>query len=161
MDLFDYCIALCITFTLLTVLLLAFEHGLLDRYQSIRQLRRMLNMVLRAIEFWIQGQQNRAAVNVVMNSSSLSMSINYTVNGEMALINIPYDKDKSRRMRMWRVFLIPSEGNPIPITQAPGIPYMCSAKMLGGKEIIARHSTDNSKILRFDSEVVPGWLDLS
>lgn len=158
MDLVDFTIALSILCTLIISLVLSVEYRLLDRFDVVREVRHKLNILFKAVDYWVESRRSQPQVNVVRNDSGRSMSITYTQGGRSAILNIPFDKERSSKMRMWKLCLIPHVGDPIPITQEPGTPYLCSAKMLGGEEIIAKHNILDQTI-RFQSEVIPMWLD--
>lgn len=161
MDLFTFCISFAIVCCLFLVLTLAFEHGYLDHFESVIQLKRMAKTVFGLLDIWLASQRKKVEVNVAHNKSKLSISISYTIHGQKALINVPYNRTKASRMKMWNVFLIPKQGNPIPITQPTGIPYMCSARMLGGEEIMAIHKLNSTNVRSFGIDIVPTWLEIS
>ena len=70
-----------------------------------------------------------------INDSGKSAFIVYSRCGKDYMINVPYKRELVTQMSKCKVFL--SKNNEmINITQQPGIPYLVSAKMLGGDKII-------------------------
>jgi hypothetical protein len=84
------------------------------------------------------------------NSSAV---LKITQGGKTHDIYVPYDRKKSTSMLRKKVYLM-KEGEKIELTQKPGIPYLVSAKMLGGEEIIVENS-EGEQIYVYSKEEIP------
>jgi hypothetical protein len=156
---FQFVLALICFCSFVVALGLILEHGFLDRFESIRNLRAAVKSILSLIDYFARSSKNRNEVNCVKNDTGESMSIAYTINGDKALINIPFDGSRQRRGKMepWTVHLVLKTGSPINITQPSGIPYMCNATSLGGIQILAKNKFTED-IKTFDADIAPGWI---
>lgn len=97
-----------------------------------------------------------------------SAVILYKHGGKEHRVCVPYDRSKSTAMLRKQVFLINSSNNNndidkkidinrIEITHKPGIPYLLSAKQMGGTKIIV--IKDNETIKEYLDDDIPGYLE--
>lgn len=140
--------------------MLAFEHGLLDHFQSILQLKRISTLAFTAIEMFLRGRVRQDKVSVVPSDTGLSTIIQYNIAGNSGLITLPRCKDRNilGKMKMWKVFLHRERGEPLDITHPVGSPYLCSARMLGGCKISTKHLLGLEPDRIYDIDQIPGWL---
>lgn len=156
MDLITFCICLSIIFGLSMSFILALERGWFDNFEiviTIKKYGRILILLAKALIFT---RKNKNTVSVSINKSKQSMSICYNVDGAEKLLNVPYNHKNASYMRMYDVYLV-IDDKKLPISQPNGIPYMCSAAMLGGDKIIAEHKL-KKEYLTFDTNIIPGYL---
>lgn len=77
------------------------------------------------------------------NATGESANLIYSRLGSKYILNVPYNRKYVATMAQFEVYLILKDADPIKITQQPGIPYMVSAKDLGGVIIrIVNHEND-------------------
>lgn len=84
--------------------------------------------------------------------------IRYRRFGRNYLLHVPYSERDVRRMTSHQVFLEADNGDTTPITQQPGIPYMVSAKELGGKSIVAMNGESGKRVI-YEKGKRPGFLE--
>jgi len=72
-----------------------------------------------------------------LNGTGESFSITYTYNGKVNIINLPYRNPTTLMTKLFNVYLV-RNGKEIDITQDPFIPYMITAKQMGGQKIIVQ-----------------------
>ena len=88
-----------------------------------------------------------------LHDTKKSAQIDYTYNGSPYTLYVPYIRRLVSPMTNSRITLEDSEGNEIDIRQQPGIPYVISAKMLGGKRI--QITTENEETYVFEDDEIP------
>ena len=92
---------------------------------------------------------------------SKSAIILYSHGGKNHKVCVPYDRSKSRNMLRKQVFLIRTNENEDEqwneITHKPGIPYLLSAKDMGGIKIII--VKDGETIKEYSEDEIPNYLD--
>jgi len=76
--------------------------------------------------------------------------------GKTHSVYIPYDRKKSSSMLRKKVFLI-KENEKIDISQKPGVPYLITAKQLGGQKIVVEDLTGEI-IKTYTEDEVPNYL---
>ena len=76
--------------------------------------------------------------------------------GKTHSVYVPYDRKKSSSMLRKKVYLI-KENEKIDISQKPGVPYLITAKQLGGSEIIVE-DLSGEIIKRYTEDEVPNYL---
>jgi len=76
--------------------------------------------------------------------------------GKTHSVYVPYDRRKSTSMLRKKVFLI-KEDEKIDISQKPGVPYLITAKQLGGSEIIVEN-LEGEVVKRYSEDEVPNYL---
>jgi len=69
---------------------------------------------------------------------------------------IPFDQAKAKHMRRRNVYLI-KDGEKIEITHKPGVPYLITAKEMGGEKIIV--VKDGIILKGYSSDEVPKYLE--
>ncbi len=145
------------------IFIVALERGMLDRFETIRGLRQAAIMVIGMIQYFASVHSSKIETSCTLVEGGKAMSVKYTHNGDKMWFHIPFDKSIKAEMEMWRVHLDKNFGNSInsnniiDITQQPGIPYTCTARMLGGKRIIAKHKLDDKKTVIYDTDLVPNF----
>ena len=87
------------------------------------------------------------------NSSAV---INVKHNGKTHPVYIPYDRRKSVSMLRKRVFLLKDDQKE-DMTQKPGVPYLVSAKDLGGDSIIVE-DLSGEFLKSYTEDEIPGFL---
>lgn len=104
----------------------------------------------------LTNDRNRFVVN---NDTKACAKILYIHNGIERCIYVPYEPSKVSEMAQHIVQLHYENGTTIDITQQPGVPYLVSAALLGGKEIRAIDvNSEEEKV--FDSKTTPLYLNL-
>lgn len=84
-----------------------------------------------------------------------SAMVMFEHGGKQHRVCIPYDRTKSRAMLRKKVYLI--RGNDkIEITHKPGVPYLLSAKDMGGNNIVVEK--DKEIIHEYCAEDAPAYL---
>ena len=89
---------------------------------------------------------------ITINQTVTSASVSYTRYDKEYQIHIPYNKDLITKMTRLKVYLV-KDGERVEITQQPGIPYMVSARMLGGEKIII--VKDNNVQKEYKNDEIP------
>jgi len=83
-----------------------------------------------------------------------ALEITYTrMVGNKKKVYIPYSPKWRNKMIGWRAYVILNQDKRIEITQQTGIPYLCSAAMLGGNFI---EFVKEDKRVKFKSNEIPG-----
>ena len=77
-------------------------------------------------------------------------------NGKTHSVYIPYDRRKSVSMLRKRVFLLKDDQKE-DMTQKPGVPYLVSAKDLGGDSIIVE-DLSGEFLKSYTEDEIPGFL---
>lgn len=88
-----------------------------------------------------------------------SAVILYKHGGKEHKVCVPYDRSKSRIMLRKEVYLVRNGGEKeerIEITHKPGVPYLLSAKEMGGSKIIV--IKDNKIIKEYGEDEKPAYL---
>ena len=90
---------------------------------------------------------------------SKSAIILYNHGGKNHNICVPYDRSKSRKMLRKEVFLVRLDDheNRVEITHKPGVPYLLSAKEMGGIKIVV--TKDGETIREYGEDEIPNFLD--
>jgi len=86
-----------------------------------------------------------------MRTNSAMIKVSH--GGKSHSIYVPYNRRKTTKMLRTKVFLLKGEEK-IDITQKPGIPYLVSAKDLGGEMIIVEDKGGNV-LYTFKDEEIP------
>lgn len=97
--------------------------------------------------------ENEEGFTPMKKTSSAMIKINH--GGKSHSIYVPYNRRKSTKMLQTRVFLLKGEEK-IPISQKPGIPYLVSAKDLGG-DIILIEDRDGNVLKVYKDDEVPDF----
>ena len=85
-----------------------------------------------------------------------SALIKVTHAGKSHSVYVPYDRKKSTSMLRKKVYLI-KNGEKTDISQKPGIPYLVSAKQMGGKSIIVEDMSGEI-IKTYSEDEIPNYL---
>ena len=89
-----------------------------------------------------------------VHSNSAVIIVNQA--GKKHSVYVPYDRKKSSSMLRKKVFLIKGDEK-IDISQKPGIPYLITAKQLGGSSIVVEDlSGDVIKV--YNEDEIPNYL---
>jgi uncharacterized protein (UPF0333 family) len=87
-----------------------------------------------------------------------------TYNEGKNSLRVPYDADLVPVMINYEVNLMTATNNFVCITQEPGIPYLCTARQLGGEKIIVIDHENNTSytygiddVPRFCEELLPNY----
>jgi hypothetical protein len=158
MDPWSYVINLTITCAVWMLFGLALEHGLLDRFNFFRNLKMAISTVFRTANIFIDSYTRKHTVNVVRTRSGKAMSISYSTGGRPAILHVPYNNSHFLKMKEWKVYLAYENRrkSSLEITQEYGIPYLCTADMLGGDRILAVHKV-TGEVMVFDRNIVPNF----
>lgn len=138
---------------------LASEWELLEYFRWYRQLKFACQTVGGILHRLAKMKDPQAAATCIFNSTELSASIVYSRAGKDRILNIPYNKKLKMAMTPYKVLLVVNGTNYQDITQEPGMPYLCTARQLGGQKIIATNKLDE-KTLTFSDDIAPGYLGL-
>jgi hypothetical protein len=95
----------------------------------------MLRQMFHIIDKYQNSKHKTYIESYFVNDNDLSIKIKYIRHNEEHFIMIPFKRDLIALMSQFKAKLI-KDDEEIDITQQPGLPYMCSAEQLGGKEII-------------------------
>jgi hypothetical protein len=87
---------------------------------------------------------------------SESALVLFTHGGKQHKVCVPYSRKKGRTMNRKKVFLLKGSEK-IEITHKSGVPYLISAKTMGGDKIVVEK--DNKIIQEYSSEDIPRYLD--
>ncbi len=87
-----------------------------------------------------------------MNDSYLSASLVYIRDGKQYILNIPYNKYIRGKMFKFNVYLM-KDGNEINVTQQPGIPYLVTAKELGGDNFVLFNKLTRKKYILAEDKI--------
>ena len=99
-------------------------------------------------------QEDEGIVFIPMEKTK-SAVILYKHGGKEHKVCVHYDRTKLRPMLRKKVFLIKSDER-IEITHKPGVPYLLTAKDMGGIKIIV--VKDNNTIKEYQEEEIPNYL---
>lgn len=129
---------------------------------------------------WVEGKRQRAklllslvenfqkevstkkesALGFTVNNTDESASVVYERLGKQYILLVPYNRSRVVSMSQFKVELIRDGKQAVDITQQPGIPYMVSAKELGGNKIVItneetriKHEYDQCKPPMYGEEV--------
>ena len=122
------------------------------------------NYIMERVMEELNRKQNQEAEIFKPMEKSKSAIILYNHGGKSHNICVPYDRSKSRKMLRKEVFLVRlddqennNQENQIEITHKPGVPYLLSAKDMGGIKIIV--IKDDETIREYGEEEIPNFLD--
>lgn len=101
----------------------------------------------------ISGGSPEAITFTQLGNSAL---ISFNHGGKNHNVCVPYDRNKGRKMLRTEVFLI-SNNDRTNITHKPSIPYLLSAKDMGGEKIIV--TKDDVTIREYKEDEVPNYLE--
>ena len=138
-------------------IVIAYQEGYLDKFKFITDVTRAANQVIGIINGAYTLFKPTVQVELSVNDTKQSANIKYTKFGVPKILNVPYNRKISEKMRPWKVALIHKKGQMLFITQEPGYPYMCSAKQLGGERIVAKHDVTNES-MDYKDDAIPGYL---
>lgn len=134
--------------------------GWLDRFESYRRLKTTISMIIRIVDNFSSITRPSSDVGVSVNKNNKSISVEYYEGRHKRIVQIPFSIEKREYMKHWKVYLVVNKSKNINITQGPGIPYMCSAQDMGGREIIAIHNL-NEKTLHYRKTTIPYYLEVN
>lgn len=105
----------------------------------------------------LESLRKNTPVEFSINDTSKSATILYSRLGRKSIVFLPFNRQYVSKMVSYYAELIREGNKPhLNITQQPGIPYLVSAKDLGGLEIrITNQGTGCSTI--FGPEEIPGY----
>ena len=86
-----------------------------------------------------------------------SAVILYKHGGKEHKVCVPYDRTKTRHMLRKQVFLVLQNDKNLIITHKPGVPYLLSAKDMGGSKIIV--TKDGKTVREYEEDEVPNYLE--
>lgn len=92
----------------------------------------------------------------VINKTNRSASIMYEHFQKMYIVSIPYDRSQRVRMTSYKAELIYPDGKRLLITQQPGVPYLVSARSLGGESIEITNQEDGKSII-YSGDSIPNY----
>lgn len=140
----------------LTAVLLYNRKWIYQKYIIIK----MALTLLYSISFPPEIKETQNMHKFVINTTQCSASIMYEYIGKPYIVTVPYNKKHVIRMSDYKVELIYEDGKILPITQQAGVPYLVSAKSLGGKYIkVTDFESESAKI--YNEDEIPGYcLDL-
>ena len=107
------------------------------KYQSLKFI---FNMSVRILKGMIK---NKLGARSVKNSQYVKISYSGSLSGPQNNIYIPYSSKWRNKMIGWQVYLVDKDNVRKEITQQLGLPYLCSASMLGGKQIVFEKDSKN------------------
>ena len=120
-------------------------------------------MIESAIEYLKnKNNSNRDNVSFKQFGKSQSAIVMFEYGGKQSKVHIPYNRRKMVSMMRKKVFLIrptkdtDEEDEKIEITHKPGVPYLLSAREMGGNKIIVKK--DNDIIQTYDVDDTPNYL---
>lgn len=94
--------------------------------------------------------------NFVISDSDKSAIITYERFKTEYMVIIPYNRRYVSKMMHLKVEIKIEDDKFLEITQQPGIPYLVSAEMLGGKEIKISN-TDTGQVHIYQGNEIPGY----
>jgi hypothetical protein len=100
--------------------------------------------------------ENKPQTSFVINDTDMSANIVYERLANKYILFVPFNRKYIASMTQFKAELLRKNDTPIDITQQPGIPYMVSAKLLGGDSIrITNQETGNYH----DYDNIPGYAE--
>lgn len=115
-------------------------------------MKQLLSLMIKKLTTKVQSPK------FAINDSRQSASLTFPYLGKIYPLNVPYKQSLVVKMSALQVFLIMKTGTELNITQPPGIPYMVSAKDMGGKGIrIINLDTRKNKI--YEEDEIPFFAD--
>lgn len=131
---------------------------LYSRYQQVKTFLSVLSKLFYAVYKRdlanLTNDRNRFVVN---SDTKACAKILYTYNGIERNLYVPYESSKVAEMSQYIVQLYYANGTTLDITQQPGVPYLVTAALLGGKEI--RATEVNSEIVTvYEGNTTPLYL---
>jgi hypothetical protein len=94
--------------------------------------------------------------NFTINNNNKIATLSYQYVGQTYNIQVPYDIGKIISMGQFKVELLQLDNTYRDITQQPGIPYLVSAKSLGGISIRFLNC-ENLKTHNYNDDQIPGY----
>lgn len=141
-----------------TVSLLAVSHKRgyftkIKNWANVRQKRvKMVLSLMKNIKEVAESKKTEASF--VVNDSESSASIIYERMGSKYILMVPYSRKYIACMTQFKVELLRNDKEPLDITQQPGIPYIVSAKDLGGLAIKITNE-DNGLSYEYTDKILP------
>lgn len=121
----------------------------LDKKRKIDVVMTMMNNITTEVS-----QEKSLKTGFSVNNNDLSASVLYERMMNTYVVWLPYDRSQVAAMSQFKVELLRNKGDPVNITQQPGIPYLVSATELGGHSIKVIN-TENGTKYEYTGDQVP------
>jgi len=120
--------------------------------------QKLNDYIMRQVMEKLNNNMDEEGVTFVPFKRTQSAMVVFNHGGKQHNVCIPYDRSKGRKMLRKKVWLVRGEENEkIEITHKAGVPYLLSAKDMGGNSIIV--TKDNKTISKYNEEEIPNYLE--
>ena len=118
---------------------------------------KLTTYVLTQVQDKLNEMQEKEDVSFHPSEKSKSAIVLFMDGGKQHKLTVPYDRSRGRSMARKNVYLVLDNDNKKDITHKQGVPYLLSAKQMGGHKIVVEK--DNKVIREYSEDEIPNYLD--